>query len=217
MISISLGFTLGALHALDFQRKGDVLHDGAVGKEREMLKDHAHLVPPDLDHLGGRGGQAGSGPERRSRHRLARSSRERQRTKVDLPEPERPMITRISPRFTSRLASRTAAMCSLSVTASAGGLPPWRFRRPSGSAPNSFQTWRQEIMSSDKSGLPVGSFCNRFFLRAGLQENANRRPAQVKTPASSMDCVRQLAGCIRSSPRRFRRNHGISPPLFTIR
>ena len=36
--------------------------------------------------------------------------RARQRTSVDLPEPESPMMTKISPRETSSVASATAVM-----------------------------------------------------------------------------------------------------------
>ena len=51
-----------------------------------------------------------SRPSNRISPPVGSMSRERQRTSVDFPEPLRPMMTRISPGNTSRVASLTAGM-----------------------------------------------------------------------------------------------------------
>ena len=74
--------------------------------------------------------------------------RERQRTKVDLPDPLKPMSTRISPGMTSSVAATTAGIYPAFFTASAVGSPLWRLRNFAGSGPYNFQTSRHEIIAS---------------------------------------------------------------------
>ena len=51
-----------------------------------------------------------SSPSNATMPEVGSISRVRQRTSVDLPEPERPITTNISPGATSKLTSRTAAV-----------------------------------------------------------------------------------------------------------
>ena len=65
--------------------------------------------------------------------------RDMQRTRVDLPEPDRPMMMKISPSRTTRLASRTAPMMPAASRSASLGAPFVRSSTASASAPNSFQ------------------------------------------------------------------------------
>src|SRR5262245_301245 len=74
--------------------------------------------------------------------------RERQRTTVDFPEPESPMITKISPLATSKETSHAAGTwpeaLSLSIASSASPLAPSACLRVSGAlGPNTFHSDRQ--------------------------------------------------------------------------
>jgi hypothetical protein len=91
-----------------------------VGQQGEVLEHHAHLVAADLDQLGfGAGEQVA--PSRKSSPAVGSMSRDRQRTIVDLPEPDSPMMTKISPAPTSSEASRTAPISPASASCSALG------------------------------------------------------------------------------------------------
>ena len=69
-------------------------------------------------------------------------SRDMRRTSVDLPDPDRPMMTKISPRFTDRFTSRTAGTSPRATIASAVAPSPRSLRTSPARLPNSFQTWR---------------------------------------------------------------------------
>ena len=42
---------LGPGHALDREGKGDIVEHAEMRQQREVLEDHAHLVPAELDQL----------------------------------------------------------------------------------------------------------------------------------------------------------------------
>ena len=68
------------------------------------------------------------------------TSRDRQRTMVDFPDPERPMMTKISPSRTSNVTSHAAGMCdrsTISVISAAGSAtsPSRPEKKPSASSP----------------------------------------------------------------------------------
>ena len=84
-----------------------------------------------------------SRPSNRTSPAVGSIRRDRQRSRVDLPEPLRPMTMKISPSGTSRLTSRTAPTRPAAASASASGVAR-SFRKVSASWPNSFQIWRQE-------------------------------------------------------------------------
>ena len=99
-----------AWHALDLQAVGGVLQHRAVREQREVLEDHA-----DLSRRSSRSSFAGQlgdvlAVELDACRRWARSSPFSIRISVDLPEPDRPMTTKISPSSTSKDASMTAAV-----------------------------------------------------------------------------------------------------------
>ncbi len=97
-------------------------------------------------------------------------SRDRQRTSVDLPEPDRPMMTKISPSRTARTTSRTRRR---SAPLSPRRLPSPRFAAPESArppGPNSFQTERQ------------ASFTGRSVVAAGMRLPALRLARGVKAP-----------------------------------
>ena len=48
-------------HALDLERKGDVVEHGEMRQQREVLEHHAHLVTPELDQLVSATRRAGRG------------------------------------------------------------------------------------------------------------------------------------------------------------
>ena len=80
-----------------------------------------------------------------------------QRTIVDLPEPERPMMMKISPTSTSKLTLHAAPMWPDSMmrawSASGASTSPLRaVKKLSGSLPYIFQTLRQEILISPPAG-----------------------------------------------------------------
>ncbi len=52
---------LAPRHALDLERKGDIVEHGEMRQQREMLKHHAHLVTPELDQLVAATRRAGRG------------------------------------------------------------------------------------------------------------------------------------------------------------
>ena len=81
-----------------------------------------------------------SSPSNSTAPAVGSTRRDRQRTTVDLPEPESPMMMNISPSRTSKLTSQAAAMCPVlricsiwpDVSATA---PPESVKKPSGSGP----------------------------------------------------------------------------------
>ncbi len=137
------GAPLRAAHALDLQAVGHVVEDGAVRQQPEVLEDHrgpvaAQFAQPGLVHGADVLAVDGDGPA------VGSISRVRQRTSVDLPEPDRPMTTKTSPLRTSKETSRTAAVqpvrersSAASRAASSGSagtrsaLGPKTFHRPS--------------------------------------------------------------------------------------
>ena len=76
-----------------------------------------------------------STPPKWTRPEVGSIKRDRHRTSVDLPDPLRPISTRISPGITSRLADTTAGMYPASFTVSMLGSPSWSLRNFSGSGP----------------------------------------------------------------------------------
>ncbi len=79
-------------HALDAQRIGDVVEHVQMRQQAEILEHHAHLVAAQLDELLFRELRADPGRRSGPRPAVGSTSRDRQRTTVDLPEPDRPMI-----------------------------------------------------------------------------------------------------------------------------
>src|SRR5918911_4792804 len=82
-------------------------------------------------------------------------SRLMQRNKVDLPLPESPMTTKISPLFTSKLASKTPIVAPVSCSSSALLLPARR-RSSASSArrPKTFETCSTRMIASLSSMAP---------------------------------------------------------------
>ena len=76
-----------------------------------------------------------SRPSKRISPAVGSISRDRQRTSVDLPDPDRPMMTKISPFATVTSACRTAGTMPASRSASGEGVPPWRARKLSACGP----------------------------------------------------------------------------------
>ena len=97
IISRARASRVRAVDALDLEREGDIAEHGEVRQQGEVLEHHAHLVPADLDHLALGRPRAGCSPLNRISPAVGSTSRDRQRTSVDLPEPDRPMMTKISP------------------------------------------------------------------------------------------------------------------------
>jgi hypothetical protein len=79
-----------------------------------------------------------------------------QRTSVDLPEPESPMMMKISPWRISRSTARTAPTSPAAATSAMLALPSrWRMKLAA-FAPNSFQTLRQASFIGRASfGVPA--------------------------------------------------------------
>ena len=107
--------------ALDLEAEGDVVDHAPVREQAEVLEDHRRRVAPQLRAAPPPTPRARPGRRSRSRPRSARSSRMSVRTSVDLPEPDRPMTTKISPGHTSKETSRTAATQSCFARSSARG------------------------------------------------------------------------------------------------
>ena len=92
-----------------------------------------------------------SRPSKRTSPAVGSTSRDRQRTSVDLPEPDSPMMTKISPGLTARLASITAG-----IEAGGGELlgrraRGRRARKASAPGPKSFQRLRQASFGLGRS------------------------------------------------------------------
>ena len=71
-------------------------------QQREMLEHHAHLVAADARSARRRAPSADRLPSNSTLPEVGSISRDRQRSSVDLPEPDRPMTMKISPWRTSR-------------------------------------------------------------------------------------------------------------------
>ena len=84
------------------QGEGDVLVDGLVRQQPEVLEDGADLAAQRAAPCG-RAGRPSSRPATRTWPPVARSSRRTRRSRVDLPEPDGPTTKTNSPRSTSRL------------------------------------------------------------------------------------------------------------------
>ena len=208
-------------HALHLEREGDVLQHRQVRQQREVLEHHAHLVAADLDHLARRTRPAGSAPSNRISPAVGSTSRDRQRTSVDLPEPDSPMMTKISPSRTvevgrraprrrgpprgSSTESRVRASGRAAVSAACG--------------PNSFQTPRQASLTGfaprvhrarPDRGRPSGAAagCRRVTADPGLPAGLVRghpvgdhlvdrlavrgRPRRSSRPSSSLSMLKAL-------------------------
>src|SRR5689334_19990571 len=90
--------------------------------------------------------------------RLGSTRRDMQRTSVDLPEPDSPMMTKISAWRTSMETSRTARTRPAATSCSSEGSGCWA-RKASAPWPNSFQTFRQlsVIVVSAASGAALAA------------------------------------------------------------
>ena len=88
--------------AADLQAVGHVVDDPAVRQQAEVLEDHGELVPAQLAQPLLVGLAGCPRPRRRPAPAVGSISRVRQRTSVDLPEPDRPMTTNTSPGATSK-------------------------------------------------------------------------------------------------------------------
>ena len=97
-----------------------------------------------------------SSPSKTTSPAVGSISRVRQRTSVDLPEPESPMTTKTSPGATSKPTSRTAAVQPVLFRSSALGSfassEPTIF---SGLGPKTFQRLRTEMTGSAVDELDV--------------------------------------------------------------
>ena len=100
---------LGLRHAAELEAEADILAHGPPGQQRELLEHHG-----DRAACGARGACAASqrvtsigapSCSTRTVPRATSLSRLTARSTVDLPEPERPISTQISPRSTARLMS----------------------------------------------------------------------------------------------------------------
>ena len=90
-----------ALEPLHLERERHIVQHGPVRQQPEMLEHHAHLVAAQLDQAGLVDGKQVACPSKSTSPAVGSISRDRQRIRVDLPEPDRPMTTRISPAATS--------------------------------------------------------------------------------------------------------------------
>ena len=90
----------------DLQREGDVLEDGLVGQQPEVLEHRADLAT-QLRHLRS-GSRESSRPATNTEPEVAFSSLSARRRRVDLPEPDWPTMKTNSPRSTSRDTPSTA-------------------------------------------------------------------------------------------------------------
>jgi hypothetical protein len=116
-------------------------------QQREVLEHHAHLVASDLDHLALREAEKQVLAVEDDLARVGSTSRDMQRTSVDLPEPDSPMMTKHSPSITSRLASRTAGTNPAACSRSRLGAVPRPASAPGDFAPKIFQTLRQASLT----------------------------------------------------------------------
>ncbi len=88
-------------------------------------------------------------PSNRMRPAVGSISRDMQRTSVDLPEPESPMMTKISPAaIAKRDVLHRADQPGCGELARATGRRSCAARKRSGSGPNSFQTPSQASLTS---------------------------------------------------------------------
>ena len=99
-----------------------------------------------------------SSPSSRTSPAVGSTRRDRHRTIVDLPDPESPMITNISPTWTSKLTSALATMCPAPrmvparAPASASVPPaPEPSKNCAGCGPYTFQTFLQRSFTSPGS------------------------------------------------------------------
>jgi hypothetical protein len=100
---------LGLGDALDGEAVGGVLQDAAVREQREVLEDHADL--PGADGAQFAVGERGEVLAVEADMAAVGSRRPlSMRSRVDLPEPDRPMTTKIWPGSTVKEASITAAV-----------------------------------------------------------------------------------------------------------
>jgi hypothetical protein len=76
--------------------KRDVAEHRQMRQKREVLEHHAHLVAADVDELRIAGLEEVAAVQHDAA-KLGSIRRDRQRTSVDLPEPDRPMTMKISP------------------------------------------------------------------------------------------------------------------------
>ena len=150
-----------------------------------------------------------SSSSNRMRPAVGSIRRDMQRTRVDLPEPESPMMTKISPVRIASEASRTAPISPAAASCSGPGLGCAR-RKRSGSGPNSFQTRSQAsltaaVIALRRPRLEEGSWrasclaCrNPSPSRSSIRLPAHRRPPSIDGRSSSDqvgDATPRLAKC----------------------
>ena len=87
----------GPVDALDLEGKGYIFKNRKMRQQREMLEHHSHLVAPNFDEVFGFYLEKVLRPSKMISPVVGSISRDMQRTKVDFPEPERPIMTKISP------------------------------------------------------------------------------------------------------------------------
>nr|BFE87330.1 hypothetical protein GCM10020093_099310 [Planobispora longispora] len=102
-------------------------------QQPEVLEDHADPVPPQVPQTCGEAAHTSS-PAIEISPAVGSISRVRQRTRVDLPLPDRPITTNTSPGRTEKLTSLTAATHPVLARSAAGssaasGLPRTRSAR----------------------------------------------------------------------------------------
>src|SRR5690606_12599003 len=107
------------------------------------------------------------------------TSRDRQRTMVDLPEPDSPMMTKTSPSWTFRLASRTAPIRPAAASCSTLGRPPWRSRKRRPPSPKTFQSPRQ--VSLTPASVPADGRCAAMPVTSCIRQ---RRPGRAHRDAA---------------------------------
>ncbi len=113
---------LGGRHPLHLQPELDVRQDRAMRKQCEVLKHHAEGAAAKLAQLT-RARRVTSSPLTRMLPRDGSTRRLRQRSIVDLPLPDSPMTTKISPRVTSKLTRFSATTAPVPARISALSSP----------------------------------------------------------------------------------------------
>jgi hypothetical protein len=129
---------LGALDArgrvdpLDLEAVGDVVAHAAVRQEPEALEHHGEVARADVAQLLRARRPTSISPSSVSsttRPAVGGMSRFRQRSSVDLPLPERPMITKNSPRFSRNDTSSTPTTWPVASRMASLLWPCWRSSR----------------------------------------------------------------------------------------
>ncbi len=104
---------LAAVHPLHLQPAGHVVHHRAMGEQPEVLEHHRHRRRRSRSVA--LSARVSSVPQTSTVPSVGSIRWETHRTKVDFPEPERPMTTNVSPGDTWKLTSRTATTLPTTV------------------------------------------------------------------------------------------------------